>query len=315
MASEISKVIGQFALAPVSAVFGQALLMVANRLGWHPQEQLANLMGGALSSETARWILFAILSVAIWLGIDFLAYRDNSVFSRIGRWRAEQPIMLGNGLMMIGGALLLVGAIVRFWPSAASAPSAVASEQLETMSVAQSPIIFGPTRFFEPPHFRVTTYESPDGSFVNSYSLAIGISAQDQELKNVRVIASKIPGAGLIGEKELPPYQTPRPVNIPIGGAVYFSLLSGWTKRLQPYSKSERIEIATGAYDLHLQKHAIIELVDTDNKPEIHVGDSRAVFVRAIADELSPLYATIKLVGTESGVDAEVTYIGGEEPE
>ena len=77
--------IAQILLAPFAAIFGQFAIVFANSHGWYPQNQLANLMNDAINNEAARWIIFALLSLTIWLIVDFFSYRENSVFSRLRR--------------------------------------------------------------------------------------------------------------------------------------------------------------------------------------------------------------------------------------
>lgn len=85
MGIHIPKPLVQILTAPLGFVFAQAIIQVCHTIGWFPENQLAALMLGIISNETARWLLIAVLTLVFWLGLDALAYRGQSVLSRSSR--------------------------------------------------------------------------------------------------------------------------------------------------------------------------------------------------------------------------------------
>ena len=74
--------IGKFTIKVLAALFvlvcSQAALAVAHAFGWYPDQQLAALLLAsptALQIEWVQWSLLAVLTVGLWLTIDYFVYQ------------------------------------------------------------------------------------------------------------------------------------------------------------------------------------------------------------------------------------------------
>ena len=75
-------------------VCSRAALEVVHSLGWYPERQLASLIlaaPSALQIEMVMWSILAVVTVALWLLIDYFVYgRDYAALWRIV-FRSNRP--------------------------------------------------------------------------------------------------------------------------------------------------------------------------------------------------------------------------------